>query len=354
MLNVGIRVDGGINIGMGHVMRCLSLAKAFRGMGAKVYFLSRFELGNSKIGREGFEVLKMPIYEEENPKGFSYGDTIWLREDARNIIDKIGKFDLDVLIIDSYNVTESFFLELGSHIKKLCYIDDMNSFLYPVDVLINGNITALSMGYRRYKKDETMLLGIKYNLIREEFKGLDTKKTSKCVKEIMITMGGADPLGLSLRFSKLIATDIRFRDVTVNVIVGNGFVNKSDLKQVQRVNANVILHENIGKMSEIMLRSDVAISSAGSTLYELCACGTPTLSVIVADNQERNANMLSDEGYISNLGWYNQLSDSKMLKCLKLLCDNYQKRLSLSQKMRELVDGKGANRVARKISKLCL
>jgi len=61
-------------------------------------------------------------------------------------------------------------LKLKPHVRKLCYIDDLNKFVYPVDVLINGNITAPALNYAKYSDDELMLLGLKYNLIRDEFK----------------------------------------------------------------------------------------------------------------------------------------------------------------------------------------
>ena len=120
---------------MGHIMRCLSLAKGFRDAGAKVYFMSRYEQGTARIRQDGFEVIEMPYRKSENPKGFSYGDISELKEDAQQIIAGIKAFNLDVLIVDSYNVMKSFRVE--DPCKKLCYIDDVNKFPYPVDVLIN-------------------------------------------------------------------------------------------------------------------------------------------------------------------------------------------------------------------------
>lgn len=109
MLNIGIRVDGSANIGMGHIMRCLSLAKGFRNAGANVYFLSRFEQGISRIRQDNFEVLEMPYRKSRNSGGFFYGDASELEEDAEEIICRIRAFNLDVLIIDSYNVSREFF-----------------------------------------------------------------------------------------------------------------------------------------------------------------------------------------------------------------------------------------------------
>ncbi|GAE87810.1 hypothetical protein [Acetivibrio straminisolvens] len=105
-------------------------------------------------------------------------------------------------------------------------------------------------------------------------------------------------------------------------------------------------------MSEIMLKSDMAISAGGSTLYELCACGTPTLAIVIADNQREMVDMMSSEGYIISLGWHGELADMELLQKIKLLCADYEKRVSLSKKMQKLVDGEGVRRIVEEIIKI--
>ncbi|HOM01302.1 MAG TPA: UDP-2,4-diacetamido-2,4,6-trideoxy-beta-L-altropyranose hydrolase [Acetivibrio sp.] len=354
MLDIGIRVDGSSNIGMGHIMRCLSLAKGFRNAGANVFFLSRFEQGISKIRQDEFEVVEMPHENSRHLEGFFYGDASELEEDSEEIIRKIKAFNLDVLIIDSYNVNREFFLKLKPHVKKLCYIDDVNKFVYPVDVLINGNVTATAFNYTKYSNDELMLLGLKYNLIRDEFKDLPERIINRNVREMMITTGGADPFNLSLRLASIILSDEEFKDIGINIVVGSGFTNVESLKELARKSSNVILHENVLRMSEIMLKSDVAISAGGSTLYELCACGTPALAIVIADNQREMVDMLSSQGYIINLGWHGELSNMEILQKIKLLCKDYEKRVSISRKMQRLVDGEGVRRVVEEIMKVSL
>jgi UDP-2,4-diacetamido-2,4,6-trideoxy-beta-L-altropyranose hydrolase len=291
----------------------------------------------------------MPYRKSENPKGFSYGDISELKEDAQQIIAGIKAFNLDVLIVDSYNVTEEFFLELKTHVKKLCYIDDVNKFPYPVDVLINGNITGTTLNYIRYSNDQLMLLGLKYNLIRDEFRGLPERIINREVKEIMITTGGSDPFNLSLILANIILSDEGFKGIRLNIVVGSGFTDVDNLRKLCKINKNVVLYENVSRISEIMLRSDMALSAGGSTLYELCACGTPTLGIVIADNQREVVDMLASEGYITSLGWYSELSDRKVLDSLKLLCKDYDRRVSVSRKMQKLVDGEGVRRVVEEI-----
>lgn len=350
-VNIGIRADGSTNIGMGHIMRCLSMAKGFRNVGTNVYFLSRHEQGISRIQQDGFEVIKMPYRKSRSLEGFSYGDFSELEEDAKEIINSIKTFNLDVLVVDSYNVTKEFFLELKPHVK-LCYVDDVNKFVYPVDVLINGNITGTTLNYTKYSDDELMLLGLKYNLIRDEFKGLPERIINRDVREIMITTGGSDPFNLSLRLAGIILSDEEFKNIGINIVVGSGFTDVDNLRELCQKNKNVVLHENVSKMSEIMLRSDISISAGGSTLYELCACGTPTLGIVIADNQREVVDVLSAEGYITSLGRHSELSDREVLGSLKLLCKDYDRRAFVSRKIQKLVDGEGVRRVVEEIMKI--
>ncbi|MEN2775434.1 UDP-2,4-diacetamido-2,4,6-trideoxy-beta-L-altropyranose hydrolase [Acetivibrio clariflavus] len=352
MIKVAIRADGSKNIGMGHVMRCLSLAKGFRNSGIDVLFLSKYEQGILKIREEGFEAIEFSHDTETHYEGFCYGGAKFLGKEAEEIIEVLKDKNIDVLFIDSYNVSEEFFLKLKPFVKKLCYIDDINKFSYPVDVLINGNITGEYLNYESYYKDEIMLLGLKYNLIREEFKGLPDRKTNRAVKEIMITTGGSDPFDLSYRLSQIILSDSTFKNIKINIVAGSGFENIDRLRELKRKNTDIEIYENVSKMSEIMLKSDVAISAGGSTLYELCACGTPTLAVIVAENQRAVVDMLCTKGYIESLGWYNNFSDEEFLLKLKNLCENFEKREHYSKKMQKLVDGNGVKRIVDTIVKI--
>jgi UDP-2,4-diacetamido-2,4,6-trideoxy-beta-L-altropyranose hydrolase len=323
MYNIAIRADGGPETGMGHIMRCLSLAKEFKRAGCTVCFFSKYEEGIRKISSEGFEIIELESYKNFN-----------------------------LMVIDTYNVSEKYFFDLRSQINKLAYLDDINKFDYPVDILINGNITGEYFGYKKYCENEVMLLGPKYNLIRDEFKSIPARVINDEINEIMLTTGGSDPYDLSIKFTNLFSENTNLKDLKLNVIVGSLFKNKSKLRDLSEKNKNIVLHENVKNISEIMLRSDIAISSGGSTLYELCACGTPTLAFVMADNQEFLVEKMAELGFVESLGWYNALAEEYLAKSIKELCNDYDKRKEVSKRMQELVDGEGAGRVVKEILSL--
>lgn len=352
MIKVAFRADGGLNIGIGHIMRCLSLAKEFRKNGYKVYFISKYKSGIEEIKKEDFEVIRLNCSDIKNTTGFSYENYKELNIEAEEIIDIIKMYKIDLLFIDSYNVIEEYFLKIKPHVKKLGYIDDLNKFVYPVDILINANITAEYMDYKKHSEDEIMLLGPKYNLIRDEFRNLPERIVKKDVEEIMITTGGSDPHNMSVRLLNIILQDKELKNLKINVIVGNSFTNKEELKKISEKNQNVILHVNIKYMSESMLKSDIAISSGGSTLYELCACGTPTIAFIYADNQEFIVRKLDELDYVKSLGWYDNLEPPLIIETLKYIMDDYYYRLKVSSKQKKLVDAKGVERIINILNKL--
>jgi len=116
-------------------------------------------------------------------------------------------------------------------------------------------------------------LGLKYNLIRDEFKNLPERIINRDVREIMITTGGSDPFNLTLRLANAILPEEEFKDVRINIVVGSGFTNADKLRELSERNPNVVLHENVLRMSEVMLKSDVAISAGEAHCMSFAPAG---------------------------------------------------------------------------------
>lgn len=350
---IAIRTDGGQSVGMGHVMRCLSLAKELRKNNYKVIFISKYKEGIEKIKSENFEVIKLTYNDEINDDGFNYGDKSKLSDEKKKIQEIINKYSIKMLIIDSYNVTKEYFLSLKDKVEKLIYIDDINKFIYPVDVLINGNITGKYMGYEKYTEDELMLLGLKYNMIRDEFKNLSERNINKNIKEVMITTGGSDPYGVSIKILEILLSENEFKNIGYNLVIGKGFSDdtKNKLYRLSKKNSKIKIYENPRSMSNIMVKSDIAISSGGSTLYELCATGTPTLAFIYADNQEFIVKKMDELGYITSIGNYNEINKSNILDLIEKY-NSYETRKNISKRMSKLIDGKGTERIVEKLDSI--
>jgi len=348
MLKIAIRADGGVGIGMGHVMRCLSLARAFEKKGHEVYFFSKLIVGIDVIEREGFQVFRLNDME--------------LETEINVIINLLKKYNINILVIDSYHVTEKYLLSLKQQVDKLVYIDDENKCLFPADVVVNGNLTAEYLGYRKYDYNQLLLLGPQYNLIREEFKDLPSRIIKKTVEFVMITTGGSDSFNITIKLLDMLLKVDCFSNVNFNVLVGSGFTNVEELVDLSKRNPRIRLFSNqsvnyydfteikYSSVPDLMLNSDIAISAGGSTLYELAACGTPTLSFVLAENQRFLVSKMSELGYVIHLGWHNELDDKLLVTSLNLLIDDFDKRIEMSRKCQGLIDAWGTERIIKELT----
>ncbi len=344
MYNIGIRTDGGPNMGIGHVMRCLSLAKALRKRGHSVIFLCIEREGIARIKEEAFEVIELE--HENSHKAVAATSKPVLYGEIQQLIRIIQEKAVQMLIIDKYDVETCYFLKIRPYVKRLVYLDDLGKFVYPVDLVVNGSITSEYLKYKGYSKEQHLLLGTAYNLLRDEFRELPDRKLNKAAQQIMITTGGSDPYHMTLRFLNMMMTDPELAGLTIHVIVGSLFTCKEELKKIQLQNPFLVLYENITHIWRVMLQADIAISAGGTTLYELAACGMPTLAVILAENQKMAAEKMDEKGCVMNLGWFDQIETDFFLSQLKRLMYDYSLRASMSKRAKKLIDGKGAERVA--------
>lgn len=320
-LKVAIRAEGGSNIGMGHIMRTLVLAKELS-LNNEVFYICR-NISENKSG----------IIEIEKNGFYVY----YFKE---NILELLTKIDIDILITDSYNVDEDYFTGIRKIVKYTIYIDDINSFDYPVDLIINQNINAEDFNYcQKYK-----LLGLRYLMLREEFRNIPKRFIKKQVSDIMITMGGAD----TVEFTKIIVNWIKNLNFNFHVIIGPSFKN---IKYFKNMNFDNIKFYFNAKMIEVVQKCDLAVSASGSGIYELIASGIPSLSVVIADNQINISQKLSNLNVVDSLGWYCDLKEDKFKENLIRLCNNYDFRKHRSINEQKLVDGFGGKRIADFIEK---
>lgn len=332
-MKIGIRADGNSSIGMGHIMRTLVLAKELAKYN-EVFYICRTE--DNTLFNIGDK------YKNGLDKIYQYGFRIKLvREEY--LIEDLKKINSDLLITDSYDVDEMYFNETKKVFKNTAYIDDMNLMFFNVDFIINQNINAGDFNYKT-NNDTKLMLGPEYIMLREEFRNAPKKKINRIVEDIMVTVGGGDPYYITEKFLGYI-NGLKYK---FHVVVGPSFTNIDELKKLQ--DHRIKFYYN-ADMYSIMQKCDLAISACGSTVYELCACGVPTLGIIIADNQEKIGIKLDELGIIKNLGWYDKINKGKFIKSIRDICENYDTRVCMSNKGRSIIDGKGVERIVQELMK---
>lgn len=327
-----IRADANEHIGTGHVMRCLSIARAFKTIGEEVKFIAADHRSGRLVKENGFESICL--------------ESDWAQlEDELSLIKKVVDEERPtLLLIDSYYVTEKYFHELSAAVKT-AYVDDLNKECWDVDWLINYNIFADVYDYSYYSDKRTkLILGPNYAPLRDEFKNRPPHEIRKKVRDILVSAGGSDPEQMTEKLIKEVCP--KYKDTDFHFVVGSMNPRINEIKKLE--GGNISLHVNEKNMSGLMQSCDAAVSAAGSTLYELCACGTPMITYTLADNQLDAARQFEAKGIAVYAG--DSRSDLNLSKkigvCLGRLTTNADERRRLSRKMQQVVDGRGAERLA--------
>ena len=353
------RADGNKTLGTGHVMRCLSIADVLASKGKEIAFITADDNLKDMIETRGYrcEVLGTD-YRNMSSEIYALKNT-----------DSYKK--AEIIIVDSYFVTEDYFRVLREDLKTV-YIDDLANKRFSADLLINYNIFADEDIYRKEantedRKNLRLLIGTKYAPLRDDFTNLPDFKVEQMVKNVLILTGGADSLhigyGLEKYVSEIRSREVRFDDrlkhgldgARFHFVVGSMSDDYTRMKALQDKYTEIIeIHQNVKDMCSLMRKCDLALSAAGSTLYELCACGVPTITYVLADNQLRIAEGFSKSGTMIYLGDCRKNEDffAESYKTLSMLSLDSKMRGMMSKKSKELVDGRGAIRIAEEIIEL--
>lgn len=346
-----IRADGNSVIGMGHVMRCLSIADVMKKQGILPVFVTACEECISIIEQRGYQTRLLTT---------DYRDMLSeLPQLAEMMSEEDRKIKKHVILVDSYQVNERYFRELGKLAITAC-LEDMGQ-PYPVNLLINYNIygekLAISYESDRAKKPQQMLLGTDYMPLRKEFSEDISYTLRENVTDVMITTGGSDPYFAAKAFTDaFLANQILYRQhIRYHIISGPFNTHTSALKESYAANDHIVIYENVKSMKEIMRQCDVVLTATGSTIYEVSALGVPMIVFYFADNQRQGAEEINRKTDVINCGDFSKMPESTVEKavCALLRCvQEKEYRELLQQEERQLVDGRGAYRIAEALAKL--
>ena len=361
---VVIRADANSKIGMGHVMRCLSVADALIKRGEEVLFVTADDTPVPLLIKKGvpYRVLHTDYADMEAELPKLWNALSELPQGPGGPEAALPQRNTFILV-DSYYVTEKYLAALKKRITTI-YMDDIYAFSYPVDMLINYNIYGEEMGYEKDAAfaDTKLLLGANYVPLREEFsagagyvqsrKELSLGAANVTPAEeggILITTGGSDSFNLA---GQLLMEAMKYdalKEKEYHVVSGSLNPHIGELQALAQKHENIHIHCNVTNMAELMAESEVALSAGGSTLYELCAMGVPVIAFSFAENQERLVQTFVKRG-IAQYGGNYRTDGNKMIQNtiagLEKLCGDEALKTEYRRKALQLVDGRGAERIA--------
>lgn len=308
-MKVVFRVDSSLQIGSGHLMRCLTLAERLKKENdADVYLVMRDLSGNliDLVKQKNFPIFKLPQVEPgEALAGYAKWLIVTQEQDAAETIASMKTIGTpDVLVIDSYAIDIKWESILRPHVQKIMVIDDLANRKHDCDILLDQN-EYLNKD-KRYEglvpQNCKLLLGARYAILREEFYKAREKMRLRegKIKNILVFFGGSDPSNETIKALEAIVS-LQRNDITVNVIVGKSNPNQKEIEKFCDDN-NMYYFCQIDNMAEFMNQADLAIGAGGTVTWERCFLGLPALVIAIAENQvELTANCAS-KGILVFLG----------------------------------------------------
>jgi spore coat polysaccharide biosynthesis predicted glycosyltransferase SpsG len=255
----------------------------------------------------------------------------------------------DIILVDSYQVTYTYYKELGKLCKTAC-LEDMGE-PYPVGKLFNYNIYAPNLR-KQYEENadkeilpDKVYLGLEFMPLREAFRTDTEYNLRDKVTDIMVTTGGSDPLYAA---GAILEKIMGIPGITIHVVSGPFNQNADRLKAEYAMLPNVVIHENLKDLKSLMKQCDVVVTATGSTIYEVSVIGVPMICFYFAENQRQGAEELERLTDIVNAGCFaenpqvivDNIYDA-LIKCI----DSYDYRRTIHNQEKNLVDGNGADRI---------
>lgn len=340
MINILFRVDASIQMGTGHVMRCLTLADALKDKGAECYFICREHPGNliGLIKERGHIVYALPyiydsqkVVQSEDVKGLSHAS--WLgssqEDDAVLCVQILKSLNPYWLIIDHYGLDSYWENKLRPYCDHIMVIDDLADRHHDCDLLLDQTFGRSSEDYLPFvPKPCQILCGASFALLRPEFaKWRDyslKRRSSGQIEHLLINLGGVDKDNITTKILKSLTLSPLAPNCIITVVMGATSPWIEPVKeQAEAMPWDIDVKVGVNNMAELMASSDIAIGAAGATSWERCCLGLPTIMVVVAENQQTVANNLRESGaaLFLHLNDINNISMSRMVESLIELKD---------------------------------
>ncbi|MCB9850404.1 MAG: UDP-2,4-diacetamido-2,4,6-trideoxy-beta-L-altropyranose hydrolase [Phycisphaerales bacterium] len=340
--NIVIRCDGGPDIGMGHVVRCLALARALASRSIRARFAMRGPQGGAadRVRDAGFPV---------DAVGTASQCGAWLDDaDCRATIEYAGAADAAVVLVDHYRADPEYLAKLADAGLRVALIDDVaDRDLIAADWILNQNPAGLSLKYR-VRDDCTVLRGPEYALLRPEFADARASLHRECHDDawrVLITLGGSD---VAARLAAIVeALEPARRTLDVRCVLAGSADNAVLVQAAGDSRHRVQVLTDVADMAAQMAWADVAVTAGGSTCWELCCLGVPMVVTELSGDQTYNTAFLGERGIAVNVGrWDGAATPTSAAEAVGALLGDATKRSAMSERGAALVDGRGADRVA--------
>ncbi len=340
-----IRADAGPMVGTGHVMRTLALGQAWKRQGGSVAFVC----GDLPHGLfKTIEAEDFQIYQVRNGQ--------CAVADAKDTVEIASAIQPNWIVLDGYRFDDTYQRTFRNIDARLMIIDDHpQARNRRADIVVNQNLKASTDLHHR-SGQARILAGPEFALLRSEFTDFHRERRKprpirRQARRILITMGGVDPDNWTLKTLQVLS-DLNRQRLIVDCVTGPFYEHLTELAHFKKTaNLSLRVHRNVDRMSALMERVDLAITSGRSTCFELARCGVPSIVMAIAEDQWPVVQSMSCNNVMISIDcedWEatKHQREFRLAASVQQLINDPERRREMSASGMQLVDGRGANRIA--------
>lgn len=321
---VVIRVDSSEQIGSGHLMRCLTLAEQMRKKNAEVHFISRELIGSLHrlVTEHGFSLHLLPRHEERlNLTGYAAWLTVSQTMDAEETVSILSQIPpVDRLVVDSYALDIVWEQQMRPLVREIFVIDDLANRQHDCDILLDQNFyREMQHRYDGLVPPKCkLLLGPSHALLREEFYAARAhlRERDGVLRRILVFYGGCDA---TCETEKAIHAllQLHLPSVDVDVVVGESNPRRTYIENLCVLHDFLHYHCQVSNMAQLMANADLCLGAGGTTTWERCFLGLPTIVTAIAENQIEICRDCAEVGLIYYLGRWNEVTEEDIVRVMQ-------------------------------------
>jgi UDP-2,4-diacetamido-2,4,6-trideoxy-beta-L-altropyranose hydrolase len=338
-MNIAFRVDGSKNIGMGHLIRCIHIAKKLNKKSNILFIIKDYEEATNLLKREG---MKFELINKEYS----------IDKESRLISRYLDEHNINLLITDILRIKKDYSQEIREKGIKIISLDYLGESKFQPDIYINTSLVKKwHLNYEPRKADIKYYLGPDYVILPNGIKRFIKKnhEIKKLIRKITIAIGGSDKNNIT--YDIIRSLENKKYDFQIDVVLGPGFINKEKIKSILRdakIKNNYRVLESVKSIAKQIYKSDLMISGAGELLYQIAAIGTPVFIIPQTSFERLTAKEFESRGF--GICFNKEDVNKKIfLERLENLIEDYELRKSMNKKGKKLIKLNGINNIVRLI-----